>query len=174
MDLVKKTYELEFPIDVKGEELVSVEAHEPTLKDYKKTDRGNGDIDKSFILIASITGLSMSDVEEMDMSDILGIQGLFDSVAEDGNKPVFAEDNRSAYLELKDPITIENETVKVLNFSRFKGKDFKAVDKVKGDVSKGLLLIARSVKEFRMLDALAERLSIRDFLSCQEVVRNFT
>ncbi len=58
----------------------------PKGKVIKAANKIADDVEKSFFMISRVTGLSIADVDEMDMADINGIGDMLESFTEDGRE----------------------------------------------------------------------------------------
>lgn len=171
-------YKLDFPIEVDDKTIEEITVRLPVLSDYKKIDNVKGDFNQALKLVECISNLSKEDTDELDGTDIKGINEFIHEQMPEPNKVEFSEDNKSATLLLVSPILLQDgSSINSIRFRRLKGKDFRAIDSIKGDISKGIEILARSGIEFKHElygPAFAERLSMADFTSCQEVIQNFT
>ncbi|MBU2714223.1 phage tail assembly protein [Zooshikella harenae] len=74
---MSQIYTLEYPINVNGEVVSEIKLRRPTVKDMKNTEKqGGGDFEQAIALIASLSGISQQDIENIDGADFKKINNL--------------------------------------------------------------------------------------------------
>ena len=67
----RKTFTLSEPVrDIDGTELTALELRKPKAKDLRVFDRVEGEIAGTYELVAKLAGIPVSQVDEMELSDL--------------------------------------------------------------------------------------------------------
>ncbi|MET0362946.1 MAG: phage tail assembly protein [Sphingobium sp.] len=85
-------YDLKFPIKVtkylstgdREETLTSMELRRPIAKDMRRTDGVEGEVAKSIVLIAQLSGWGVPDVDQLDIADLAGIGEIIEGFTAPG------------------------------------------------------------------------------------------
>ncbi len=74
----KITIELDYPItDGEGKEITKLEMRRAKAKDLRKMQMQKNEADQEVFLFANLTGLTLEDIDELDICDYQKVQNAF-------------------------------------------------------------------------------------------------
>lgn len=162
-------YTLEYPVDTDEFNITEVEVKNIGVRELKTLDKIKNQGKKDDKMLELVTGLSTKEIDELDLCDITAIGEISSENMEKTGEIEYTKSG--AIVKLGTPLPCGDENILELTFKRVNRKAQKRASNVNGDMARVVKLISDSAN---ILPTFVESMSIGDFMSCAEVMENFT
>ncbi|WP_455465717.1 phage tail assembly protein [Bartonella sp. B39] len=109
------TYSLLVPIKVEGKTYTEITLRRPKCEDLKAIERKEG-IERSYEMLACLSGWPYDTINELDALDFLNIKGILEPLAEKMSKTL---DKMKTIIEILSVKYFKNFTIKINNIDAF-------------------------------------------------------